>query len=278
MNQLLPEIEMGAVALGVADLDRSLDYYRGTVGLELLEREGVRAVLGVPGRSLLELEARPGGKRDPNAADLFHFALLVPSRMALGQQLRHFIDADTPLTGASEHYVSEALYLRDPDGHGIEIYRDRPREDWYADGKFLLGTGPFDLQGVLEAGRSAPGQWDRIDPGTVMGHIHLETTDVGLSKSFYADRLGFDVTMEMAQASFMSIGGYHHHLAVNTWGRRDRPASHADDVIALLHYEIVLPDSSALDRVAAGLAQEAPHDGVLEVDDPTGITVRFTTT
>jgi catechol 2,3-dioxygenase len=84
--------------------------------------------------------------------------------------------------------------------------------------------------------------------------------------------------MEMAQASFMSIGGYHHHLAVNTWGRRDRPASHADDVIALLHYEIVLPDSSALDRVAAGLAQEAPHDGVLEVDDPTGITVRFTTT
>ncbi len=161
---LLSDIEMGAVALGVTDLERSLGYYQGTIGLALLERDGARAVLGVPGRPLLELEARPGGERDPQAADLFHFALLVPSRAALGRQLQHFLASDTPLTGASDHYVSEALYLRDPDGHGIEVYRDRPREDWYDGGRFLLGNGPFDLEGVLEAGRTAPGRWDGIDP------------------------------------------------------------------------------------------------------------------
>jgi catechol 2,3-dioxygenase len=276
MSQLLPAIEMGAVALAVADLDRSLDYYRRTIGLELLERENGRAVLGVPGRPLLELEARPGGSRDPDAADLFHFALVVPSRAALGRQLQHFIASDAHLTGASEHFVSEALYLRDPDGHGIEVYRDRPREDWYEGDRFLLGTAPMDVQGVVEAGRQLSGQWQGIDPGTVMGHIHLETTDLALSKGFYVGKLGFDVTMDMAQASFMSVGGYHHHLAVNTWGRRSRPASHAGDAIALLHYEIRLPDRAALDRLAAGLDQDLPQDGMLEVDDPTGIRVRFT--
>ena len=217
----------------------------------------------------------PAAGATTDAADLFHFALLVPSRAALGQQLQHFIDIDARLTGASEHFVSEALYLRDPDGHGIEVYRDRPREDWYEGDKFLLGTAKMDVQGVLEAGRTAPGAWQGIDPGTVMGHIHLETTDLALSKGFYVDKLGFDVTMDMAQASFMSVGGYHHHLAVNTWGRRSRPAAQGGDAIALLHYEIRLPDRAALDRLAAGLDQDPPRGGMLEVDDPTGIRVRF---
>lgn len=277
MRQLLPEIEMGAVALGVGDLDRSLDYYRRTIGLEILERSGTQAVLGVPGRPLLELFGRPGGRRDQDAANMFHFALLVPSRAALGQQLQHFIDTDTRLTGASEHFVSEALYLRDPDGHGIEVYRDRPREQWYEGDRFLLGTAQMDVQDVLEAGRTAPGQWHGIDPGTVMGHVHLETTDIALSKSFYVDTLGFDVTMDMAQASFMSVGGYHHHLAVNTWGRRTRPAARDGAAIALLHYEIRLPDAATLGRLAAAQGQDAPQRGALEVDDPTGIRVRFTT-
>jgi catechol 2,3-dioxygenase len=277
MSRLLSEIEMGAVALGVENLDRSLDYYRRTIGLELLERDGTQAVLGVPGRPLLDLEERPGGRRNPDAADLFHFALLVPSRASLGQQLQHFIDIDTGLTGASEHFVSEALYLRDPDGHGIEVYRDRPRQEWYEGDKFLLGTAPMDVEGVIEAGRAAAARWHGIDPGTVMGHVHLETTDIALSKSFYVDRLGFDVTMDMAQASFLSIGGYHHHLAVNTWGRRSRPAARGDDAIALRHYEIRLPDRDALARLASDLGQEAPRHGTLDVDDPTGIRIRFTT-
>jgi catechol 2,3-dioxygenase len=274
---VLSDIEMGAVALGVADLDRSVDYYRRTIGLELLQRNGSHAMLGVPGRPLLELSGRPGGRRDPDAADLFHFALLVPSRAALGQQLQHFIDTDARLTGASEHFVSEALYLRDPDGLGIEVYRDRPRAEWYDGDRFLLGTAPMDVPGVLEAGRSAPGSWHGIDPGTVMGHVHLETTDLALSKSFYVGTLGFDVTMDMPQASFMSIGGYHHHLAVNTWGRRRRPADRSAAAIALLHYEIRLRDRDALGRLASGLGRQVPQAGPLEIDDPTGIRVRFTT-
>ncbi|MGH6916931.1 MAG: hypothetical protein ACREJ0_04415, partial [Geminicoccaceae bacterium] len=147
----------------------------------------------------------------------------------------------------------------------------------YEGDRFLLGTAQMDVQSVLEAGRAASGQWHGIDPGTMMGHVHLETTDIALSKSFYVDTLGFDVTMDMAQASFMSVGGYHHHLAVNTWGRRSRPAAHGDDAIALLHYEIRLPDTATLGRLAAAQGQDAPQGGVLEVDDPTGIRVRFTT-
>jgi len=276
MGQLLPEIEMGAVALAVGDLERSLDYYRRTVGLEVLERDGGCAVLGVPGGPLLELEERPGGRRDAEAADLFHFALLVPSRAALGRQLQHFVDTEIRLTGASEHFVSEALYLRDPDGHGIEIYRDRPRADWYDGDRFLLGTAAMDVEGVLAAGRSEPGRWDGIDPGTRMGHVHLETTDLTRSKSFYVGTLGFDVTMDMAQASFLSVGGYHHHLALNTWNRRSRPADRSADAIALLHYEIRLPDRPTFERVAAALDQHPPSAGPLEVEDPTGIRVRFT--
>lgn len=276
MSQLLPNrIEMGAVALGVGDLDRSADYYRRTIGLQLLDRDAGHAVLGVPGRPLLEVVSRPGGERDERAADLFHFALLVSSRAALGRQLQHFIDTDTQLTGASEHFVSEALYLRDPDGHGIEVYRDRPRAQWYAeDGRFLLGTAQMDVQGVLEAGGTAPGPWEGIDPGTVMGHVHLETTDLALSRSFYVGTLGFDVTQDMAQASFLSVGGYHHHLAVNTWGRRTRPADRSPRAIALLHYEIRLPEA-ALERLADGLGRDAPREGMLEIDDPTGIRIRF---
>jgi catechol 2,3-dioxygenase len=277
MSQLMPEIEMGAVALAVADLERSLDYYRRTLGLEVLEREGAHAVLGVPGRALLELQARPGGRRDEDAADLFHFALLVPSRTALGRQLLHFMDIDARLTGASEHFVSEALYLRDPDGHGIEVYRDRPRAEWYDGGRFLLGTAAMDVQGVLAAGREAPEPWHGIDPGTVMGHVHLETSDLGLSKRFYVDTLGFDITQEIPQATFLSIGGYHHHLALNTWNRRSRPASHRDDAITLLHYEIRLPDAQTLERVAAALDQNGPRAGVLAIEDPTGTRIRLTT-
>ena len=156
---LLSEIEMGAVALGVADLDRSLDYYRRTIGLELLERENGRAVLGVPGQPLLELEARPGGRRDPDAADLFHFALLLPSRAALGRQLARLIETDTSLTGASDHSVSEALYLRDPDGHGIELYRDRPRDTWWRAGRLQMGTTALDLDDLLRAGRADGAGW-----------------------------------------------------------------------------------------------------------------------
>jgi catechol 2,3-dioxygenase len=121
------EIELGAVGLSVADLERSLDFYRSAIGMDVLERADGVASLGVGGRRLLALEERRGAERDPDAADLFHFALLLPSRAALGRQLQHLLAAEVALTGAADHHVSEALYLDDPDGHGIELYRDRPR-------------------------------------------------------------------------------------------------------------------------------------------------------
>lgn len=274
-GRLLPDrIELGPVVLAVGDFERSLDYYRRRIGLDLLDQSDGRAVLGVGVRPLLELEARPGAIRDGEVADLFHFALLVPSRAALGRQLAHLIANDTPLTGASDHFVSEAIYLRDPDGHGIELYSDRPREAWYVDGRFRIGTVALDVAAVLDAGRAAGGRWDGLDPGTVMGHVHLETCDLDLSRRFYAGTLGFDVMQEMPQASFLSVGGYHHHLAFNTWGRRTRPARTDAGVLALVRYEIRLPDRTALERLAAGLGAEL-RAGTLDVRDPTGIPIRF---
>ncbi len=217
-------IELGAVGLSVRDLARSLDFYRGAIGLEVLEQSDDRAALGVDGRRLLALEERPGAMRDVAAADLFHFALLLPSRRALGRQLRHLIEAKVPLTGAADHHVSEALYLDDPDGHGIELYRDRPRAGWIVDGRIRLTTERLDHEGVLAAGAARAG-WDGLDPGTVMGHVHLQTQDLPAARDYYVGRLGFDVTHALPQATFMSIGGYHHHVALNVWGKKRKPAA-----------------------------------------------------
>jgi catechol 2,3-dioxygenase len=278
MNARLPDdLRFGAIALAVTDLDRSLDYYQRRLGMELLERADGRATLGAGGRRLLELEERPGATRDPRAADLFHFALRVPSRPALARQLAHLIATDTSLTGASDHTVSEALYLRDPDGHGIELYRDRPRETWYEGGRVRMGTTALDLNGLLEeAPPSAPGD-DRLDPDTVIGHVHLETVDLAPARAFYVDRLGLDVTTERPGATFMSKGGYHHHVALNTWGGRTRPAHDDRDRIGMLWFEVELPDRTSLAALAADLGAEVSADQSVIVADPNGLTIRFVT-
>jgi catechol 2,3-dioxygenase len=267
-------IELGAVALSVRDLARSLDFYRRAIGLEVLEQSGDRADLGVAGRRLLALEERRGAVRDVEAAGLFHFALLLPSRAALGRQLRHLLEATVPLTGASDHHVSEALYLDDPDGHGIELYRDRPRQGWTVDGRIHLITKRLDHEGVLAAGDSSGQTWAGLDPGTVMGHIHLQTHDLPAARRYYVERLGFDVTHAQPQATFMSIGGYHHHVAVNIWGRKRRPAAPDVGGIGLLWYEIKVPDP-ALTDLADSLPDANGADGTLTATDPDRIPIRF---
>ncbi len=266
-------IAPGAVGLSVPDLARSLDFYRDGIGLEVLNVGGGRADLGVGGRRLLALEERRGAKRDFEAADLFHFALLLPSRAALGQQLQHLIEAGVALTGASDHHVSEALYLDDPDGHGIELYRDRPREGWLVDGRIKLITERLDHEGVLAAGRDAE-EWDGLDPGTVMGHVHLQTHDLPAAQRWYVERLGFDVTYVMSQATFMSIGGYHHHLAVNVWGKKRKPAAPAAGGIGLLWYELRVPEAALAD-LAQTLPDARRADGTLTATDPDGIPIRL---
>jgi catechol 2,3-dioxygenase len=270
------EIELGAVGLSVADLERSLDFYRSAIGMDVLERADGVASLGVGGRRLLALEERRGAERDPDAADLFHFALLLPSRAALGRQLQHLLAAEVALTGAADHHVSEALYLDDPDGHGIELYRDRPRADWLVDGRIRLTNSRLDHEGILAAGRASGERWAGLDPRTVMGHVHLQAHDLPGAQRFYIERLGFDVIQSDPQVTFMSVAGYHHHVAVNAWNRKRHPAAPDAGGIGLLWYEIRLPPAADLTALATALPDARTADGTLTATDPSGIPLRFT--
>jgi catechol 2,3-dioxygenase len=268
-------IEMGAVGLSVGDLERSLEFYRRAIGMEVLGQSDGAATLGTGGRRLLALEERRGAERDIDAADLYHFALLLPSRAALGRQLQHLLEAEVALTGAADHHVSEALYLDDPDGHGIELYRDRPREDWPVEGRIRLTNARLDHEGILAAGRASGERWAGLDPGTVMGHVHLQSQDVGRAGRFYVERLGFDVIQSGPRVIFMSVAGYHHHVAVNDWGRKRRPAAPEAGGIGLLWYEIRLPEAADLAGLAAVLPDARTADGALTARDPSGIPLRF---
>jgi catechol 2,3-dioxygenase len=243
-----PNTTMGAVALTVADLDRSLAYYQQQIGLALLQGSAEGALLGAGERVLLRLTAQPGAHPvQQRRTGLYHFALLVPSRLELARTLNHLLTTKTPISGASDHHVSEALYLSDPDGHGIEIYRDRPRLEWeYPNGWLRMGTDPFDGEGVLGELTGHEPAWVGIHPATVMGHMHLHVAQIAASEQFYGGVLGFDrMASYGGQASFMAAGGYHHHLGLNTWAGVGAPPP-PTDAARLLWYEIHLPDAAAL--------------------------------
>jgi catechol 2,3-dioxygenase len=262
------------VTLSVADLGRSIDYYEGAIGLGVSSRENGTARMGVPGLDLLVLEEQPGARpgRGMNTG-LFHFALLVPERRDLGAWLAHAAGGGVHLTGASDHFVSEALYLRDPDGHGIEIYSDRPRDSWtnLPDGSLNIGTVPLDLHDLMKANDSGE-PLERMPEGTVMGHIHLQVAHLPEARQFYADLLGLDVMVEIpGQASFLSSGGYHHHLGVNTWAGVGAPPAPPDQA-RLTRAALEVDGEDELDRIEARLADagaEPVRDGArVLVDDP----------
>ena len=267
---------MGAVHLTVGDLDRSLRYYGGEVGLELLRREGGTASLGAGGTELLALVEEPGAQPADRHTGLFHFALLVPERDDLARWLAHAARDRVPLVGMSDHFVSEALYLTDPDGHGIEIYHDRPREVWEGKVGVRMTTEPLDvasLLGELEDPATAP--FERLPAGTDMGHVHLQVADVGDSIAFYRDVLGLELMAELfGSAAFLAAGGYHHHIGANVWHSRGAPPA-PPGTAALRQATLVLPDAAERDRVAARVADagqepEMQAEGVL-VRDPSGI-------
>jgi catechol 2,3-dioxygenase len=258
---------MGAVHLTVADLDRSLSYYETQIGLQVHARDGGRARLGTGGEDLLVLTEEPGAKPADGYSGLFHFALLVPERIDLARWLAHAARDRVALTGLSDHFVSEALYLRDPDHHGIEIYADRPRELWEGQVGRRLTTEPLDtndLLATLDDPSSEP--FDGLAGGTVMGHVHLCVADVGRTVDYYRDVVGFGLMAQLGdQAAFLSAGGYHHHLGGNTWqsaGRPYAPEGHA----RLTQMTIVLPDDASRTALAARV-------GGTEVRDPSGIPV-----
>ena len=219
------DAHIGQVSLAVRDLQRSLSFYRDILGFEESgspkEGAGSRTLSLGPkaGRTLIELHERTDAVAKPRrSSGLYHFAILVPSRAALGRSLRRLSDTRWPMSGAADHLVSEALYLDDPDGLGIEIYRDRPRDAWrVANGEPAMATDPLDLQSIYEEpGAETP--WNGLDAGTIMGHVHLHVPHLDTAESFYCDRVGFDpVVRRYPGALFVSAGGYHHHLGLNTW-------------------------------------------------------------
>jgi catechol 2,3-dioxygenase len=263
---------LGAVHLTVADLDRSVEYYEREIGLALRERDHGQAALGTGGEDLLVLVEEPGAKPADGFSGLYHFALLVPDRTDLARWLAHAARDRVQLVGMSDHFVSEALYLRDPDHHGIEIYADRSRELWEGQVWQRMTSLPLDtddLVSVLDDPTSTP--FDELPRGTVMGHVHLCVAEIAPTVAFYGDALGFALMAQLgAHAAFLSAGGYHHHIGANTWesaGAGQAPAGYA----SLRHATVVLPSADTRDALVerAGRAVEA-IDGSPVVRDPSG--------
>jgi catechol 2,3-dioxygenase len=276
--QVPAETRMGAVELSVADLERSIDYYERAIGLRVHDRAAGRAALGTGGEDLLVLAEEPGARPARGYSGLYHFALLVPERVDLARWLAHAAREQVPLVGLSDHFVSEAIYLSDPDEHGIEIYWDRPRAVWEGKVAERMTTLPLDVSSLVgELGDPAREPFDRLAAGTVMGHVHLRVAEIPATAAFYCDALGFGLMAAFgAQAAFMSAGGYHHHLGANTWesrGAPQAPPGHA----TLRRATIVLPSAADVERLAGEVAllgqdPEAVADGgggVL-VRDPSG--------
>jgi catechol 2,3-dioxygenase len=271
-----PETAIGKVRLRVADIDALATFYERVVGLRSAERNGQVARLGPEGGApLIELESAPGAPAPPSfSTGLFHLAILVPDRAELARSLHRVTQAGWRLTGASDHLVSEALYLQDPEGNGIEIYRDRPRDQWNKDGDELrMATLPLDLEGVL--GELPPGEEgvNGMPAATTLGHVHLQVADIPAAEAFYNEGVGLDVMVRSYPgALFLSAGGYHHHLGVNTWQSQGAPAP-PEGALGLDRYELVFPDTASRDAAADRLAESGDplrlDEGVLATD-PSG--------
>jgi catechol 2,3-dioxygenase len=270
---------VGMVRLQVADLRRSLAYYEGVLGMQVLDREpGVARLGAAEDRSpLLELHERPGAAPVPRRGrlGLYHFAILLPDRPALGRFVRHLRERGER-AGMSDHLVSEAVYLTDPDGLGIEVYADRPRSGWrHEDGQLVMTTVPLDVDDLLKS--TGDGQWSGMPAGTVMGHVHLFVGDLERAEAFYHVGLGLDKTVwNYPGALFLSAGGYHHHVGTNTWAAGAAPAGPGD--ARLLEWELVVPTRDTVEAALANLeragAEVERGGGQGVARDPWGTTVR----
>jgi catechol 2,3-dioxygenase len=280
------DTHIGAVRLRVADIDALTAFYERVIGLRTLARENGLARLGVDdGAPLVELVAAPGAPARPAVSTgLFHLAILVPARRDLAGAILRVSGAGWRLTGASDHLVSEALYLNDPEGNGIELYRDRPRDEWRhgPGGELEMATLPLDLRDVLgervALGADVP---DPMPPGTRMGHVHLQVSGLDAAERFYAGELELDVMVRSYPgALFVSAGGYHHHIGLNTWQSAGAPAP-PEGALGLDRFELVLPDTGERDRLAASLEEAGSElielEAGVRASDPSGSRVLLTT-
>lgn len=276
MTAIDPATSVGAVSLRVNDLEGESGFYEDVIGLEVLERDPGNVVLGVGSVPLVRLIGDPAATPRPNGTTgLFHLAILLPDRVELARALHRVADSGGRFSGASDHLVSEALYLSDPEGNGIEIYRDRPRSEWEdRGGDVKMATLPLDIQnlsGELGSDKSIPA---RMPSGTRMGHVHLNVADIDQAEAFYSGVLGFEVMVRgYPGALFVAAGGYHHHLGLNTWMGEGAPPP-PDGSRGLERFTIQIPSTDEMGRIAADLAaadigHEATGAGI-EVTDPSG--------
>lgn len=292
-TRLPAKMTLGPVHLTVIDRDETSAFYQDVLGFRVAGRDDDRVLLSATGEPPISLilSGRPTAPRHPGSAGtarqspgrrsagLYHFAVLLPTRADLARALRHLLDVRTPIEGASDHGVSEAIYLHDPEGNGIEIYADRPRDQWPRRGDVLaMFTQALDVDDLLAAD---PAPWTGLPPGTRIGHIHLHVADLARAERFYAGVLGFEVTVRgYPGALFLATGGYHHHIGLNTWaGNGISPAD--SDAAGLRYFTVHIPDPAALDgalrrvREAGSPVEEVPGGPVpgTLVRDPDGIGV-----
>ncbi len=270
---LHPAVEVGTVTLKVANLERSLKFYTQLIGLELFKQDGHTAVLGAGNRPILLLEEVPGSTRlARNVTGLYHAAILFPTRHSLAVKIQQIASINYPL-GAGDHLVSEAFYLDDPDGNGLELYADRPRSTWkWAGTQVQMATDPIDFDSLFaEIKPNDPALNNPAAPaGTKLGHMHLRVGNISKARAFYHDVLGFDIVAHMPSALFISAGGYHHHIGMNVWesnGGKPTPENSA----GLREFSISLPDQAEFDRLmhqieAAGISVERNGESALVLD------------
>ena len=279
------ETRLGPVKLQIAELPRSLAYYERVLGMRVIEHGDGYAILGAHGddRPLVELRERAGARPVPKRGrlGLYHFAILLPDRPSLGRFLAHLEEIGA-YAGMSDHFVSEAIYLTDPDGLGIEVYADRPRSTWqHHDRQLVMTTVPLDVESLLEAakeGSRAAELWSGMPAGTIIGHVHLHVSDLESAAAFYHVGLGLDkVVWNYPGALFLSAGGYHHHLGTNTWAAGAPKAAPED--ARLLEWQIIVPTA---DEVTAAVGSLTTANATVERDgedwvasDPWGTKVRL---
>ena len=275
LSRLPAGTRVGEVALTVTDMEGALAFYREVLGLHLHESAGGEALLGSSEARFLRLVEDPAAPSGEGRARLYHFAVLFPSRATLAFALRRLLAARWPLAGAADHLVSEALYLSDPEGNGIELYRDRPSERWERSaGGIRMDTLPLDVESLLAEAGGSDGHPIGVPPATRMGHVHLHVRDLEEAERFYREVVGLERMARFGgSASFLAAGGYHHHLGINTWGTAGAPRA-LEGARGLRWYRLGLPTSEAWEGLAGRLQEngtEAEREaGELRFRDPSG--------
>lgn len=274
-----PNLFIQNVTLKVSNLSRSIDFYTEIIGFRVLQQEEGRVTLTADGQhALITLVEVPNAQFVRGATGLYHFALLLPSRKDLGNLIQHFIQKNVQI-GAGDHDVSEALYLSDPDGNGIEMYIDRPADTWKWDsnGQVYMTTDPVQFQSVL---READGTWSGLPIDTVMGHIHLSVRNLQESEDFYTSLLDYAVVSRYGgQALFISTGGYHHHIGLNTWHSEGAEAL-PKDAVGIQSYTVQLPDQDYAVNLKKRFVKQnmeiKEQENIFSIIEPNGIEVKFT--